>query len=409
MTKKELYRTRFILELSTGQYTTKQVAEQLGMSTRQVRRLRRRVELEGPSGLAHKSRSRPSGRALCPILKEKMIKLLRERYHDFGPTFAAEKLTIDLNNPISRETVRKIQIEIGLRKSKRSKERSYHPRRPRRSCIGELIQIDGSIHDWLEGRGPRMVLIAFIDDATSRVMHARFVEAEDTETYTRMLLEYSKMHGLPQALYSDKHSIFRQTKAHIRDQGRLTILGENLERLGIELICANSPQAKGRVERHFGTQQDRLVKEMRLAGVCTMEEANKFLTTYIPIHNKKFSVEAKNCENGHVMSQEELKEEDFYTEKETRKLSKGLSFQYKNKEYQLINPSSIRRLQHRKIEILHLLNGELRVRLEDGKFLMFEEVRVWSASKQRTLDGKTTALVELGSKGRRPNKHHPWR
>lgn len=409
MTQKELYRAQVVIELATGKLTTRQAAERLGLSVRQVRRQRRLVEAEGPKGLAHKSRSRPSGRALDPRLKKQIIQLLHKRYADFGPTFASEKLAKDIGRPISRETIRKIQIEIGLRKSKRRKERRYHPRRPRRACIGELIQIDGSIHDWLEGRGPRMVLIAFIDDATSRVMHARFVKAESTEAYTRMLVEYFKKHGLPQALYSDKHSIFRQTKDHIRDQGRLTVLGENLERLGVELVCANSPQAKGRVERHFGTQQDRLVKEMRLAGICTMDEANEFLAEYLSIHNEKFSVEADSPENGHVVLKSPPKEEDFYIEKETRRLSKALSFQYENKEYQLVNPPSVRRLQHQTVEVVRLLTGKLRVRLQDGRLLAFEEVRVWSASRQRTLDGKQTAVVGLGSKRRKPGKHHPWK
>lgn len=409
MTQRELYRAQVIVELSAGKFTTRHAAERLGLSVRQVRRLRRLVEAEGPKGLAHKSRSRTSGRALDPRLKKQIIRLLHEKYADFGPTFAAEKLAEEIGRPISRETIRKIQLAIGLRKSKRRKERRYHPRRPRRACIGELIQIDGSIHNWLEERGPRMVLIAFIDDATSRVMHARFVKAESTEAYTRMLVEYFTKHGLPQALYSDKHSIFRQTKDHIRDQGRLTVLGENLERLGIELICANSPQAKGRVERHFGTQQDRLVKEMRLAGICTMDEANEFLTEYLSIHNEKFSVKADTSANGHVLLDNPPTEEDFYIAKETRRLSKALSFQYENKEYQLVNPPSVRRLQHQTVELVKLLTGELRVRLQDGRFLAFEEVRVWSASRQRTLDGKQAAVVGLGSKRRKPGKHHPWK
>ena len=409
MSQRELYRAQVIIELSAGKLTTRQAAERLGLSVRQVRRQRRLVEAEGPKGLAHRSRSRPSGRALGRHLKKRVIELLHERYTDFGPTFAAEKLTKDLGRPISRETIRKIQIEIGLRKPKKRKERRYHPRRPRRACIGELIQIDGSIHNWLEGRGPRMVLIAFVDDATSRVMHARFVKAESTEAYTRMLVEYFKKHGLPQALYSDKHSIFRQTKDHIREQGRLTVLGENLERLGVELICANSPQAKGRVERHFSTQQDRLVKEMRLAGICTMDEANQFLTKYLSIHNEKFSVEANGSDNGHVVLANPLTEEDFYIEKETRRLSKALSFQYENKEYQLVNPPSVRRLQHQSVQVVKLLTGELQVRLQDGRCLAFEEIRVWSACRQKTLDGKQAAVVSLGSKRRKPGKHHPWK
>ena len=409
MTQKELERAQVIAELLAGRWTNQQAADRLRLSTRQIRRLRRKVEAEGPKGLAHKSRSRPSGRALNPHLKEHVIKLLHERYADFGPTFASEKLSEDLGRAISRETIRKIQIEIGLRKAKRRKEKRYHPRRPRRACIGELIQIDGSIHDWLEGRGPRMVLIAFVDDATSRVMHARFVKAESTEAYTQLLLEYFRRHGLPQALYSDKHSIFRQTKGHIRDQGRLTVLGENLERLGVELICANSPQAKGRVERHFSTQQDRLVKEMRLAGISTMEEANQFLADYLSVHNKKFSVVAESPEDGHVSLKEDLREEDLYIEKESRKLSKALSFQYENKEYQLVNPPSVNRLQNQRVEIVKLLTGELKVHLQDGTFLAFEEIKVWSASKQRTLDGKATAVAGLGSKRRKPGRHHPWK
>lgn len=408
MTEKELYKAKVLADSTAGKLTNKEAATLLQLTIRQVRRLKRRLEQGGVAGLAHQSRGSPSNRAFPKELREKIVMLLHDKYSDFGPTFAAEKLEEELGCQISRETVRKIQQQEGLRKTKKHKDTRYHPRRPRRSRVGELVQIDGSIHDWLEGRGPRMSLLAFVDDATSRVQVARFVSAESTQAYMSLMIEYINRFGRPKALYSDKHSIFRQTKESARDRGSLTCFGESLDRLHIDLICAHSPQAKGRVERHFGTQQDRLVKEMRLAGIDTMKEANDFLRSYLTVHNDKFAVAPLEEHDAHVVNLEPVDENSFFHTKEQRKLSKTLSFQYKGKCFQLINPPVVRRLQHKTILIKEMLSGRMQIETRAGRQLEFEPVTEYSQTKQKEMGYKEAALATFGSKSQKPSKHHPW-
>ena len=408
MSQKELARQAVLEKINRKELTMKAGAKLLEISIRQLRRSRRRYEVAGLKGLCHAGRGKPSGRALGIEMRSRIEDLLATRYPDFGATFAAEKLALDLKQSISREKVRQIQIAMGLHSPKKRKNGRYYPRRQRRSCEGDLVQSDGSVHDWLEGRGAQMTLITFIDDATSKIKMGRFVEVESTAAYMELSKMYIEQYGRPQALYVDKHSIFRQTKKEVRERGKLTSFGAALKELDIELICANSPQAKGRVERGFGTLQDRLVKEMRLAGICTLEEANAFLSGYIEEHNKKFGVPAATVKDAHRKLCPKVDLNWVFSWKEERRLSKNLTFQYAGVLYQVEAPDLVNRLRSQKVLVRRSSKGEMQVSSSWGKLLKFRAYEEVEAPVQRTLDSKELNRLWV-DRNRKPSKHHPWR
>ena len=409
MSDKELEKQAILLRIASGELTMSAGAKALGLSTRQLRRCKSRYIEHGLEGLIHRSRGRPSGRALPASDLLKIKQLLHEKYPDFGPTFAAEKLSLNLGRKISNEKVRQIQIEEGLHKPKSRKKGRYHPRRKRRSRKGELVQSDGSPHHWLEDRAPPMTLITFIDDATSKIKHGRFVEAESTFAYMKLTREYLERFGCPKALYVDKHSVFRQNKKGIRETGRLTNFGQSLSEVGIELICANSPQAKGRVERGFGVLQDRLVKEMRLAEICTMEEANAFLPSFLEAYNARFGVAPAVAEDAHLPLSTEVDLDIVFSVRETRRLSKNLTFQYEGVLYQVHEPDLVNRLRNQKVEVRTTPDLKMQVLSKWGKSLAFEVYEESVAPIQRTLDSKDVALLWPDKPKHKPHKYHPWR
>src|SRR5215207_5894826 len=279
-----------------GERTQAEAARLLGRSTRQVRRLQRRLEADGDGALIHGLRGRPSNHRADPYLRRRVLRAYRQRYPDFGPTLASEKLAGE-GLPVGAETLRRWLLAAGLWERKRQRD-PHRSRRPRRSCFGELVQMDASVHDWLEGRGESVVLIAMIDDATSRIA-AKFYPAGTVETHLDLLGTWLRQYGRPGAIYTDRHSIFEpQDKGRAVTQG-LTQFGRALDELGVELIRARSPQAKGRVERLFGTAQDRWVKEMRLRGVRTLEQANDALAELLPDHNRRCGKKPRKDEDGH--------------------------------------------------------------------------------------------------------------
>ena len=253
-----------------------EAAAVLGISCRQVKRLCRSEREQGAIGLISKRWGRASTNRTSDAIKQQIIVLAQTKYVDFGPTFMAEKLEELDNIDLSKETIRKILIGANLWKGKKTKKKSVHQRRERRACFGELVQIDGSPHAWFEDRGPVCCLILFIDDATSSVLYAHLEPIETTAAYFRGISAHIKTYGIPLAYYSDKHMIFRVGNAKTAEVN-LSQFERACSELGIEGICANSPQAKGRVERKNRTFQDRLVKEFRLAGINTREAGNKFL------------------------------------------------------------------------------------------------------------------------------------
>jgi transposase len=270
----------------------------LAVSERQAYRLLARYELDGGSGLIHKARGRTSNRSMNEGIREYAVELVKTRYADFGPTLATEVLLEKHELRVGKETLRRWLIAEGLWLS-RTQRRTFHQPRLRRESYGELIQIDGSDHRWFEQRGDPCTLLVFIDDATSKLMQLRFVPSESTDSYFEALHGYLEAHGCPVAFYSDKHTVFRVNKPDAKGGQGMTQFGRALAELNIEILCANSSQAKGRVERANRTLQDRLVKELRLADVCDMQAGNVFLPEFMERFNQKFALLAAKTENMH--------------------------------------------------------------------------------------------------------------
>jgi hypothetical protein len=297
MSQAELSRLQTMANLATKSITQVQAGVRLGISERQVRRLWRRFQTNQAAGIVSRRRGKPSNNRLSTELVQRALELVAQRYSDFGPTFANEKLRELHGLHLGTETLRQAMIRANLWKSKNKRRKPIHPPRERRPQFGELIQIDGSPHDWFEGRAPRCSLIVFIDDATSKLINLRFVPAETTWAYFRTLRTAIEQYGRPLALYSDKHSIFRAPNALHTDAQ--TQFGRALNELGIELICANSPQAKGRVERANRTLQNRLIRELRLRNTSTMNVANAFLPSFIRDYNQRFAQAAFSNTDAH--------------------------------------------------------------------------------------------------------------
>jgi len=301
---KELKRLKIIHESIEKHITQKTAASIIGITERQIRRIIKAVRKEGDRGIIHKSRGRASNRRIPEKIKDSIVKLYKKTYHDFGPTLASEKL-LDINNiKISDESLRKWLIEEGIWKRRR-KRAGHRQWRQRKECFGEMVQMDGSHHDWLEGRGPELVLMGYIDDATNTTF-GRFYDYEGTIPAMDSFHGYIRKYGIPQSVYLDRHTTYKSPRKLTPEeelQGiprALSQFERALSELGVEVIHAYSPQAKGRVERVFGVLQDRLVKEMRLRGIKTKQEANDFLREYLPVYNRQFSMPAANNTNVHV-------------------------------------------------------------------------------------------------------------
>jgi len=338
MSRKEIDRLEVVRRVLERRLTQVKAAELMGLSTRQTRRLCSAYEQRGPSALASRKRGMPSNRRLPAELELRATAIVRELYGDFGPTLAREKLMELHGVHVGKETLRKwmTAAEIWLTRAKRLPK--VHQPRHRRSCFGELVQIDGSPHAWFEDRGPSCTLLVYIDDATGRLMELRFVKSESTFDYFASTVAYLERYGKPVAFYSDKHSIFRLS--HQGATGRAdgeTQFGRALTELNIDIICANSPQAKGRVERMNKTLQDRLVKELRLRGICTMEDGNAFLPEYTEDYNRRFGRTAQNPHDAHRPLQDGEDLSMIFSWQEERTLSRSLTVHFKRVTY-LVEP-----------------------------------------------------------------------
>ena len=348
MSTKETERITIMDNLIAKRIKQKHAARQLAISVRQVRRLMKRYRKEGTAGLVHLLRGRPSNRATPQKKKNQALIIIKERYHDFGPTLACEKLNEIHNLSFSDETVRKMMIAGNLWHPKKRKIKDIHPYRERRACIGELVQLDGSPHKWFEDRAPACTLVAFIDDATSKIMDGCFVDYEGTFTLFEATEHYLEIHGKPLIFYVDKHSTFKinrqaNVEEDLKDKQAQSQFARAMDELNIEVIFANSPEAKGRVERLFETLQDRLVKEMRLKGISDKKEATRFFREeYTPFHNSKFAVPAKEKANLHryLLPTDDLKK--IFTIQSKRRVSKDLIVRYKNTRYQLLPAAGYR-------------------------------------------------------------------
>lgn len=400
MSVKELRRVHVIRQAMEKKMTQVKAGALVGLTARHVRRLIQRVRREGDRGLAHRGRGKPSNRRIAERLKAKVLRLYEQRYGDFGPTLAAEKLAERHGITISEETLRLWLKARGIDHFTRRK-RPHRAWRERKAHVGELVQLDGSHHDWLEGRGPRGVLMAYIDDASSRVF-ARFYEYEGTIPAMDSFTRYVTQHGIPLAVYADKHTTYRSpAEPTIAEQlagvEPTSQFGRALGELGVELIPAHSPQAKGRIERLFGTFQDRLIKELRLAGVATLDEANRFLEAYLPIYNRRFAVQPAQVADLHQPRPAGCDLDRILCLKTTRCLRKDFTIAHQGHLYQI----------HDNVRATHVLvedcvDGTMQI-THHGRPLGFHAIA------SRPLKAAEVKKVHLPRRSVTPRPDHPWR
>ena len=351
-----------------------------------------------------KRRGKASPNKISEEIRLQAINLISEKYYDFGPTFACEKLKEKHSIHMSVETVRKLMIEEGFWKSRKHKKVIVHQRRSRRAKFGSLIQIDGSYHNWFEDRAEKCCLIVFIDDATSKITAAKFCNHETTDDYLGTLENHMTRYGKPNSCYSDKHQIFKvNNKKHFTGE-EITHFGSVLKSLDIDLICANSPQAKGRVERANGILQDRLIKEMRLNNISSIEEGNVFLKKYLQKHNAKFGKEPLCPEDAHrALKDQEL--DMIFTRKEQRKLSKDLTFQYGGILYQIMPQMASFGMKHSSVTVIDN-KGIIEIDYK-GKKLAYKKYS--EAETQATIVNRKYLDSWLNKKTRKVSKNHPWK
>lgn len=333
MSQKEINQVAIFEKLTQKTMTQKQASQLLNLSVRQVKRKLKAYRRLGALSLVHQLRGKPGNHHLPVEVKDQAIVLVGQHYPDFAPTFASEKLLEQHQLVINHETLRLLMIENDLWQpwQQRVKHRSW---RERKASLGELVQLDGSDHDWFEGRAPRCTLIAFIDDATSQIMYLEFTSGETTLNLMRSTRTYLNLYGKPYELYTDRGGVYK-VNIHNQEKDKQTQYARALAELNIKLTFARSPQAKGRIERLFGTLQDRLVKELRLQGTASLNEANVFANqVYLPEHNRKYAVEPRKVENLHSPLMEENLERIF-TIRESRQLQNDFTLAYQGQLYQL--------------------------------------------------------------------------
>jgi hypothetical protein len=347
MSYEELDRVSVVERVIEKRLTQLEAARMLSLSSRQVRRLCRAYEREGPVGLASKHRGRPSNRRLRPELGLEALSLVRSKYEDFGPTLAHEKLTELHGLEFSVETLRHWMIEDGVWIPRARREPRIQQPRSRRSCRGELIQIDGSDHEWFEDRATRCTLLVFVDDATSELMELRFCESESAFSYFAALRTYLKQHGKPVALYSDKASVFRVNRSEPEGGAGITQFSRALSSLNIDIICANTPAAKGRVERAHLTLQDRLVKELRLREISDIDSANAFAPEFIADYNRRFARPPRSEHDAHRPLQPADDLGRIFSLHEARMVSKSLTLNCKCVLY-VLDPTDAARTARKK-------------------------------------------------------------
>ena len=399
-TQEELRRLHVVQKTLEGGLKQVLAAEILSLSDRQVRRVVRRVKAEGKRGVVHRGRGKPRNRRLPDETKDKALGIYRQdRYKGFGPTLFSEKLFEEEGIKLSDETLRNWLIESGDWQKAR-KRKTHRKWRERKGHFGEMLQMDGSHHKWFEGRGPEIVLMGCIDDATNKIF-GRFYAYEGTIPAMDCLKRYIKRYGLPQGVYIDRHTTYKSNaKPTIEDDlnGRkpMSQFERAMEELGVEVIHANSPQAKGRIERLFKTLQDRLVKEMRLKGISTIEEANKFLQGYLKGHNERFSIEAAEKEDLHRPLAEGFDLNGVLCVKTKRALRNDFTVVHNKKLYQILDPANTK-----DVMVEERINGRMHI-THNNKALGFKEI------DSIPLKEKPQKPFKIRKKYI-PPKNHPWR
>jgi transposase len=393
--QKDLKRLHVMHKVLEGTMTQAEAADLISLTERQIRRIVKRIRQEGDKGIGHAARGKPSNRKLPKKLKNRIVRLYTTTYPDFGPTLFTEKLEEREGIVISRETARAWLMGEGLWKKQR-RRKAHRQWRERKARFGEMLQMDGSHHDWFEGRGPRCVLMAYSDDATGSV-YGRFYGYEGTipamDSFTRYITKY----GIPMSVYLDKHTTYKSwaRRDEFREAEPVSQFGRALAELGVKMLHAHSPQAKGRIERLFNTFQDRMVKEMRLRGVSTIPEANRFLASYLPVYNRRFSVPPKKKENLHRTVNVEL--DTILCVKTERTLRNDHTIQHNGTLYQIKD-----RIRAEKVVVEELIDGSMRIR-HKGVPLSFHEIVQRPATPE-----KERPFIARG-KGHRPPIDHAWR
>ena len=407
MSEKEIDRLRILHRVTDRQLTQVYGAKLLGITDRQVRNLLYKIREEGDKGIVHGNRGRRAANKMSTEMEERIGMIVERKYPDFGPTLASEKLFELDGITVSKEKARRIMIAKGLWKVRRKKKRGGHPWRERKPYFGEMVQFDGSHHMWLEERGDKMVFMGYIDDATNHIF-GRFYEYEGTYPAMDSLSRYIKRYGLPRSIYMDKLKTYKATRQptlyeELRGEGPLSQYQRALKELGINDIHANSAEAKGRVERLFGTLQDRLIKEMRLVKVKTIEEANEFLDDYLPRHNERFSKKALKEGDLHRPLPDEVNLHDIFCLKDIRTINNGYIVRWRGRRF-LIDNASIA-MRKRKIEVSEHFDGKLTFKLS-GRYLKFHEI---FEPKPLKIQSKKER-VKVKRKGKYiPPPDHPWR
>ena len=404
---KEVKKYQIVKNVIERRMTQARASKILKITTRQIRNIKKRIIEEGEAGIVHRSRGKPSNNKIPDETKQKILELSKTKYSGFRPTFLAEKLAENEGITVSRETARKILIEEKVWKPKQINE-SFRKRRDRRASRGELVQLDGSIHDWFS-TGEKCWLINFVDDATS-YQWGKYMVNESTMTLLQCVKEYILKFGCPAALYVDKDSIYRVNRSQnieeqLKGEEPITQFTRAMNDLGIEVICANSPQAKGRVERSFKTHQDRLVKENRLRGIKTMEEGNKYLPEYYENHNKKFSVQPESKEDIHIPVLKKESLDSILSIQTKRSINKDYTVQFKTRIFQLLDIQKDNVLTRNKVIIENRLDSSVHIRYKDV-YLNYEDITDKQPVKQCEEKVEIMTRKEVLNI---PSLKHPWK
>jgi transposase len=408
MSPKELSRLEIMQRLSEKRMSQKEAGQILALSTRQIKRLLRAYRQQGAAGLVSKHRGCKANNHLAEAVKRKALNLLKTKYQGFGPTLAHEKLVEKEKLQLSDESVRKLMIEEGLWKPRKVKKTTVHQLRERRACFGELVQIDGSLHDWFEGRAEACVLLVFIDDATGKLVQLLFVESESFFSYAQAAKGYFRQSGKPVAFYSDKHSIFRVNVPSAGVHTDLTQFGRAMQELDIQIMCANTPQAKGRVERVIQTLQDRLPKEMRLRNIRSHSAGNAFLPEFIQDFNQRFAEEPRSAVDAHrpLSPMEDLAR--IFSWQEPRTLSKNLTLQFYKTVYQIQTERSSYVLRKAQVLVCLTAQGEMTI-LYNGKTLPYTVYNQQAHQAEIISTKQLDRAFPSKHLPEKPAPDHPWR
>jgi transposase len=408
MSRGERKRLELFGRVQRSEITLVKAAELVGLSYRQAKRVYARFQADGDQGLVHRLRGQPSNRRSDSSLRERVLELVRERYADFGPTLVSEYLASEHEMVLSVETVRRWLSQAGLWQAKR--KRGKHRRwRPRKEHSGELVQMDGSEHDWFEGRRPKASLMVMIDDATNWT-YARFFESETTAAAMSTFWKYVQQRGLPRALYVDHDSIYETTRdatsdEELRETGALTQFGRAMQELEVKLILAHSPQAKGRVERRHAVFQDRLIKALRLAGISDLEGANRFLEEqFLPDLQQRFVVAATSQTDLHRNVPREVRLERVLAFQEHRLVQNDWTVQWRGRWFQIDERERSAGLARKRVLVVEQLDGQIEL-IFDKRALTWIELAE-RPRREKPAPGGPHSFTRLGHK---PAANHPWR